>query len=728
MVGASWLRRGDYVEAERYLVPSYTSLDAALGERDPHTRLALGRLIAMYGAAQMPAQAAVYRARLAEDTVRASSRAERLMPAVPSRRGSAGDRDDDVAVLPFRVTSAEPGMSDIRDWIQDLVSERLAGEGGLRIVDAGTSWQLHGDIAGSPQRLSLEATLVAAPAGAIRGRVSVEGSADSLPYLADRIARDVLAFHAARDSNERAAFTGTSLAGLRAFLAGRAAAHRGAAATMHYERALALDSSLIPAVVALAADADVRRGDSRPGERWQFDAVWPRRERLSPADRAQLTAHLGPRYPRPSTLAERIAAAEQAAKVAPDRAETWFTLGDHLERFGSLISYPGWKARGAEAYRRALALDSTDANTLDRLLVLAADAGDEAQLRRYAASYFARYADAESAGFLRWATALALGDSMAVAKLRLEVTGMPEMSLLRIVLWSDRRGLGLEDARRAASVLVDRADGMRARRIATNRMVPTLLNHGRPGEAKRLLAESETGFGMQLGVGSLDFRIYAALYWNGDTSDASAAAERLESYLRGAPLRPSEARDRRSAACALAHWRLAAGDLDRAHEALERAPRLRAPATPAEAVATPVCVAAAAALLARARGRPYATDLARLDSLLLAAWNTRDLLLTVGNLVAARLYEASGDLAQALERVRRRAGWEAFLSTQLLEEGRLAALSGDRDGAVRAYRHNLALRSDPEATLRADAAWVRAELGRLDPGGGDPKARRPGVP
>jgi serine/threonine protein kinase len=48
-----------------------------------------------------------------------------------------------------------------------------------------------------------------------------------------------------------------------------------------------------------------------------------------------------------------------------------------------------------------------------------------------------------------------------------------------------------------------------------------------------------------------------------------------------------------------------------------------------------------------------------------------------------------------------------------LQEGRLAALTGDRSGAVRAYRHYLALRSDSEPALRPAIEAVRAELAKL---------------
>jgi hypothetical protein len=80
------------------------------------------------------------------------------------------------------------------------------------------------------------------------------------------------------------------------------------------------------------------------------------------------------------------------------------------------------------------------------------------------------------------------------------------------------------------------------------------------------------------------------------------------------------------------------------------------------------------------------------------------------------LREQAGDRAGALGALRYRhyfIGWQPFLATSLREEGRLAAELGDREGAIRAYEHHLALRYDPEPTIRASADSVRGELARL---------------
>ena len=54
-----------------------------------------------------------------------------------------------------------------------------------------------------------------------------------------------------------------------------------------------------------------------------------------------------------------------------------------------------------------------------------------------------------------------------------------------------------------------------------------------------------------------------------------------------------------------------------------------------------------------------------------------------------------------------------YYATCLREEGRLAALAGDPEGAIRAYRHYLALRSEAEPSLQPEVRRVREELDAL---------------
>ncbi len=80
----------------------------------------------------------------------------------------------------------------------------------------------------------------------------------------------------------------------------------------------------------------------------------------------------------------------------------------------------------------------------------------------------------------------------------------------------------------------------------------------------------------------------------------------------------------------------------------------------------------------------------------------------------SRLHEAMGDVPGALAAIRRRhiygPNQPEYFSSYVREEGRLAALVGDREGAIRAYQHYLALRDDPEPSVQPEVDAVRAAL------------------
>ena len=700
-MGAVIMARGRYVEAERYLLASRDGLRAAYGDADPRVRAALTRVVELYEASGQPARATTLRAELERDA--------RPVPRSPTGGVPSADSST-VAVLPFHIRGTDRVLTDLRDVLQDLLTARLTGSPPL-----GERWILRGDISGTPPRLSLGATLETVPGGATQAQARVEGSADSLPNLADQLIARLLAVQAARDSDELAALTRTSLPALRAYLAGRHAHRRGkccnpSEAQDQFERALFLDSTFALAGLALVGLTPF--GMVELEERGRVDAIWNQRDRLGPADRAQLVAYLGPRYPHPATPAELIAAAEQAALAAPHRLEAWLIVGHSLFQLGPMIGYPGWEARARDALQHALALDSTDAMTLQSILRSAAATGDRGAVQRYSRLFIEHNPDAYEIESIRWLAAVTLADSAGIAAQRRRLGGMHRFQLRALVEWSPTLGIGLEDADRAARVYADGERGVNEGRAVIVGIVPFLLNRGRPDAANRLLATAERGFGQRADVGVLEFRVYAALYWDGDSSEAVATVRALEAHLAGAPAPTGHVRDRQTATCALAHWRLAVGDLAGAEAALNQ---LRAPYL---IESTLVCAAAVNAQLAAARGQPdAAAALARLDTLLLVGSERRHLLLGVGNLIATRLYEARGDLRHALALTRRRNPWgNQLLSTQLREEGRLAALVGDTVGAVRAYRHYLALRSDPEPGLRPEVARVRAELQRLAAG------------
>jgi hypothetical protein len=115
---------------------------------------------------------------------------------------------------------------------------------------------------------------------------------------------------------------------------------------------------------------------------------------------------------------------------------------------------------------------------------------------------------------------------------------------------------------------------------------------------------------------------------------------------------------------------------------------------------------------------------ARLDSLLrtLDYATTNPGRASFANLVAARLLEKLGDTRGALSAARRRSdAWaqnNPYLATQLHEQGRLAAIVGEREEAIRAYRHYVALRAHAEPAVKPQVDAVKRELGRLEKASG----------
>jgi hypothetical protein len=54
-----------------------------------------------------------------------------------------------------------------------------------------------------------------------------------------------------------------------------------------------------------------------------------------------------------------------------------------------------------------------------------------------------------------------------------------------------------------------------------------------------------------------------------------------------------------------------------------------------------------------------------------------------------------------------------MIAPALREEGRIAALAGDREVAIKAYSHYLALHHNPDPSVRPVVDRVRAELAQL---------------
>jgi hypothetical protein len=165
-------------------------------------------------------------------------------------------------------------------------------------------------------------------------------------------------------------------------------------------------------------------------------------------------------------------------------------------------------------------------------------------------------------------------------------------------------------------------------------------------------------------------------------------------------------------------WRVAHGETTGLRHAIERlAEAARTPNRDAVASTQQAwtCeVTLAARLEATVDGPGAGVAQARLDSVSRTGSEGSQEVLNAMNLTAARLLSERGDLAGARAALRRFFHYRGTdLSTRSVEEGRLAERSGDREAAIRAYQHYLALRRNPEPSVLPEVQRIKATLARL---------------
>jgi serine/threonine-protein kinase len=672
-----------------------------------------------------------------------------------------------VAVLPFRVAGASPELAWLHEGLVDLLTIKLTGEMGPGAVEpravlsawrraartseddvtpeaaAGIAGRLgagrliDGGVVGTPGHLTLAASLLIMPGARIAARVSVEGPADSLPHLVDRLAAQLLGAGAGVEPRRIASLTSSSLPAVRAYLDGRAEARRGRMpeAARRFKEAIRIDSTFALAGLALMR-ASIWAGDDGDLEGGRRVALGAR-DRLGPADRVLLDGWTAPLGDSPSNFGRLQA----AVAAAPDRAELWYDLGDTYFHDGLLAGLDQPFRHAAEAFQRGWSLDSATAmdstaperspvfaEPLIHMVEIAQMEGDTAAVRYLANLGLQADSAGRQAPYFRWHLAVAGGDSARRAFWR-SMRGASKKVLagtaIQIGLTAASSGVGLGDVDSAGAI---------AARLSESPLLRVYLEHvqalnrGRPTEALR--TADLPGDGMWDGAMR---RIRDALYWGGDTLAAAAAARRLARFVEAAPEDDSR-EDWYRASCALTHWRRAHRDLRGSETAIGK---LRTAIVPGlagdDSIAFVHYAELCAALLEAARsaelGLPSAPGRLQEADSLAQTWisavccgSPANFLSTSywpgANLVIARLAEAQGDLPMALEAVRRRgaafnAGAAYYLTTFLREEGRLAALTMDTAGAVRAYNHYLAFRGRPEPGVRPEVERVRTDLAQL---------------
>ena len=672
-----------------------------------------------------------------------------------------------VAVVPFRVRGAAPALGYLREGMIDLMAAGLAGEGGTRAADPGSvmkAWRraagsdaddlperdalrlarrlgaghlLVGGVVGTPEHVALNASLLPVDGAGRRAEANVEGPADSLPQLVNRLIGQLIAEEAGAPQG-LAGLANRPLPALRLYLEGQAAYRRASYpdAVARFSRALDLDSTFAIAGLRLASAAGwtTAPGAGRRG----LERAWSSRDRLSPPDLALLMAEAGPDFPTISPLAKHLSWWERAVDMAPDQPERWYELGDVYFHEGFYLQIDSTRRRAAEAFRRSAVLDSGSA-PLGHLLEVAMLEDDSAAVRRLAPLYLARDSSGELLGFYRWRIAEGLHDEAALTALRAQYRQMALPSLWRIMNHAVLDGNRMQDAESAAVAIRSKAGRSSDWQRSKTYLHAFEINRGHP--AKALADTARPNEDEYAPHTALYERVLDALYGDGDSANGGAAARELARIMAGPASVASDARaESQTDLCVVTLWRLSHGELGGAAQAITRLRSRVAGDSPASLTSNTVCATLLEAKLAAQSGAAgAAAALDRLDTLMrsgpggqrngppvsftLSPAYVRS---TVGispcgfedfaNLEIARLRERQGDIRAALFAVRRRPysyHLTDYLAPHLREEGRLAALSGDTVAAIKAYRHYLALRSEPEPALRPAIDAVRAELAKL---------------
>jgi DNA-binding SARP family transcriptional activator len=683
-------------------------------------------------------------------------------------RPSAASR---IAVMPARTAQSDSASTQLREGIMDLIVTSLTGDGMPAAADAratlnavgrstrrgsdpltpnvacavaravGAGSALMTDLAREDDgRLRLTARLVAASDGSERARATARGPADSLTSLIDRLLAALLAHESGEDRERVATLTSAFPPAVSEFLAGRAEHRRGhdVAAMRHFSRALDLDSTFalaglelaatpglvvrwrtlsvdtVPQTLGLGARGPLRTSQQRDEWERALSVAWREQKRLSRRDRVLLLALAGPRYPGASYASEMLAAWDGALNAAPDRPDALYSVGYLLLFQGRALGLADALGRARASFHSALELDSSFVSPIVGLLEIAAEERDVTEARRLRALYLHSDSVGPQADYVRWLGAAVVADQAALRTIRSRFDSLDIQSLSRIQSLAQLKNLEIDDADRASQSILRRSSERRARQIAWHSAFMLALNRGLPLAALDILDKKRD-------VDPTDdlrqaLRIRGALFGDGDEAAGAATATALASCLppSGLPERRrvggGDIRCGPNAAFGVALWRVLHGDTAgvRAEIARERVIAARRKLLDAQ----PQLLAALISAADKSPEAPVA--LQRLDSMaLLGCCNLPHFI----SLATARLHEGAGNFPAALAALRRGPilGTE-YLSTYLREEGRLAAITGDTAGAIRAYEHYVALRSRPEQSLRPQVDSIHVALERLKRG------------
>jgi hypothetical protein len=639
-----------------------------------------------------------------------------------------------VAVLPFRLVSTDTAkaLRQLALGLPDLFALKITGEFGPRIaypptlqrlwreagatLDApldeagelalartlGAGKLLRGTLVATDTSLVLTGEVVAVSSGAIRApSTSVEGRRNQWPALVDQLAWRLLAEDAGIPSSRLPQLARYKSQAIQAYLAGNQGGQGGDLAYSRnlYRAAFAADSTMV--IAALEAYADGERDEDTAYARF----AWEHQNELTPNQRAHLLALVGWRFGATRTMAQRIDQYRALERAVPGGGRE---LGLLLAFNGAEAGVKNWEAQARQVLEPDMRLAPNSVWTWWPLLELAFYAQDTSLIRQRLERFAVTARRGEFVTVVsafRWRFATLRGDSGEAERL---LATAPDSTPIVYFAVADGRGMRVAD--RVAAAMGDRFLSIDGGLFARWR--------GRYQDWRR----GELVLGSSLSpVVSAAWQVRDALFLGGPRDSLTAVqAALLERAAEGRASPTPTSAERAHARCWSALWRLGRGDTTHAQRAVRQLER---------EVERPYsyvgCVGLIDLYLTEARGGEVRAALFHLDSLVrggplpLGGPPPLPPIEEIANLTLARMLARYGDSVEALAASRRRpitwgqTGYASFPEF-LREEGRLAALTGDEMGAIKAYRHYLALREDPDyAPWRAVRDSVQRELAQL---------------
>ena len=197
-----------------------------------------------------------------------------------------------------------------------------------------------GSVVGTPGHMILRASVVAVPSAQVR-RGSHGGRPRGQYFRSDRRARgEALGVsgrrgRAARQLHHGVVARTASISGRASSLPTRATMPRRSVGT----KGARPRSRFALAALHLAMAAERQNDDSQVHH--GIALAWTSRDALSERDLALLVALAGPEFPLPSSAGEQVAAWRRPVDLAPNDAESWYTLGARIFHDGALAGLPG---------------------------------------------------------------------------------------------------------------------------------------------------------------------------------------------------------------------------------------------------------------------------------------------------------------------------------------------------------------------------------------------------